>query len=602
MQEQSGQLSIRQIAPLVILVAALGCASYWVVPLVAEKVFKSEHTVDGGIAPCPGYDSIINPKTALDFYNSANVRYHIGDLKGTREDCTTSLKLKPNNAEALFLRGCAYLDDDKKEEAFKDIDAAVKLDPNNAEYYFYRGRCHLVMDKTPLAIEDYTKSIALKNTDPAVYCALAYVRGVRGDGRGAIADLNDAEKLDPKDAWIPFQRGNEKLALGDKQGALEDYNKALKVMPKYAAVVYNRGRLLCALGDRIAGHKDIDRAIELDPKDAYAYRIRSQVLFEEGNEKMGKLDLEKAEQLEKEWDEDQKRSKKRKKKKRYELIKDPLVYKFCADTLAQEQKIFGPAKVPVNRLYIYYRTGRSCQTTMVDEKRGVFVICMANDEHVDIYYYSLVHELMHLLNTRIADPFIEGLCSMFVEHTDPPNQRKFKLWSKRYERGVVRLPFYAETYLMAKELDKKLTLNGLSKILQYKAYHTGSKDWVHIDTDTWLKSLPEPKRSEARNIIARYSDVIEDHLPDDGAYGFARPAGTKRKDGKIIDQWGKDVNNPDGEDVEKEKKKSTAEKLREQEERNLRWPNDNLRIVTPDEGDGIKEKPPQTRPAMPRQT
>lgn len=602
MQEQSGQMSIRQMAPLVILVIALSCASYWLTPLVAEKVFKSEHTVDGGVSPCPGYDDIINPKTAIDFYNSANVRYHIGDLNGTIKDCTTSLKLKPDNAEAYFLRGSAYFDDEKKVEALKDLDKAVKLDPKNPEYVFTRGRCYLVSDKPKLAIEDYTTSIHLKNDDPAVWCARAYIHGTQGDAHAAIADLTDAESLDPKDPWIPFQRGNEKVGLKDNQGALEDYNKALKIMPTYATVYYNRGRLLCAMGDKISGHKDLDRAIELDPKDAYAYRVRAQILFEEGNEKIGKIDLKKAEELEQEQDKELKRFKKRRKKKKYELIKDPLVYKFCADTLAQEQKIFGPAKVPVNRLYIYYRTGRSCQTTMVDEKRGVFVICMANDEHVDVYYYSLVHELMHLLNTRIADPFIEGLCSMFVEHTDPPNQRKFKLWSKRYERGVVRLPFYAETYLMCKELDSKLTLDGLSKILKYTNYHTGSKDWIHIDPDAWLASLPEPKKTEARNIIARYSDAIEEDLPLDGAYGFARPAGTKRADGRVIDQWGKDVKDPLNNWRDKKKPKSKEETLRDDNERNLRWPNDNLRPVTPEEGGAIEEKTPQLKPAMPRQT
>ena len=180
---------------------------------------------------------------------------------------------------------------------------------------------------------------------------------------------------------------------------------------------------------------------------------------------------------------------------------------------------------------------------------------------------------------------------MFVEHTNPPNQRKMKLWSKRYERGVVRLPFYAETYLMCKELDSKLTLDGLSKILKYTDYHTGSKDWIHIDADAWLASLPEPKRTEARNIIARYSDAIEEDLPLDGAYGFARPSGTKRADGKVIDQWGKDVSDPLNNWRDKKKPKSKQEKLRDENERNLRWPNDNLRPVTPEEGDSIQEKP-----------
>lgn len=565
-------------APLVVLIAVLCLASYWLTPLVTETVFKTEHTVDGGVEPCPGYQEIINPKTASDFYNSANVRYHIGDLKGTIEDCNNSLKLQPNNPEALALRGSAYLDDEKINDALRDLNQAVKLDPKNPEYFFKRGRCYMVADKPKLTIDDYTKSIELDNTNADVYCARAYVNGFLNHPRLAIEDLVIAEKLTPKDPWIPYQRAREKTNIGDKKGALEDFAKALTVMPKYASVYHYRARLLCDMGDKVNGHKDADRAIEIDPNDGFGYRIRAQLLDEDGNQKLSKIDLEKALELEEKWDKDQKIFKLRQKKKKYELIKDPLVYKFCTDTLSQEQKIFGPAKVPVNRLYIYYRTGRSCQTTMVDEKRGIFVICMANDEHVDIYYYSLVHELMHLLNTRIADPFIEGLCSMFGEHTNPPSQRKLKLWSKRYERGVLRLPFYAETYLMAKELDSALTLKGLSKILTHLDHHTGSKDWVHIDTDAWLDSLPEPKRSQARNIIAKYADAIEDHLPNDGAYGFARPSGTKRRDGKVINQWGEDIsqNGTESDRGKRRKPKSHEEILRDERERKLRWPKDNL--------------------------
>jgi len=600
LQEQSGHSPFRQVAPLAVLVAAMCCASYWATPLVAESVFKTEHTIDGGALPSPGYDEITDPKTALAFYNKANVHYHIGDTKGTIENCNKSLALDPHNAEALFLRASAYLDDEKNKEGLKDVNKAIQLDPKNAEYYLTRGRCFTIMDNATRAIENYTTAISLDSTNPATYCARAYLLGASKKPQQAIEDLTVAEKLDPRDAWVPFQRGNEKLILGDKQGAIADYNKSLAIDSKYTPVYFNRGRVLCELGDRIQGHKDLDKAIETNAKDAYAYRVRALVLLEEGNTKLSEQDSMKALELEIQDEKDIKAGKK-KKKKRYEVIKDPLVYKFCADTIQQEQKIFGAAKVPINRLYICYRTGRSCQTTMVDEKRGIFVICMANDSSVDIYYFSLVHELMHLLNTRLADPFIEGLCTMFVDHTDPPSQRKFKLWSKRYQRGVLRLPFYAETYLMTKDLETELTLEGLSQILRYRAKHTGSKDWEHIDSDAWLASLPEPKRTAARNIIAKYADVIEDHLPDDGAYGFARPSGTKRKDGKVKDQYGKDIKQPGVPETESAKEK--IRKLQDQRERNLRWPLDNLRDVAPEkDSDPADKKPSSPKPQVYRQT
>lgn len=62
-----------------------------------------------------------------------------------------------------------------------------------------------------------------------------------GDYQGAIADYDQAIKLNPDDADAYNNRGLARSALGNKQGAIADYDQAIKLNPDYAPAFYNRG-------------------------------------------------------------------------------------------------------------------------------------------------------------------------------------------------------------------------------------------------------------------------------------------------------------------------------------------------------------------------
>ncbi|TRU85433.1 MAG: tetratricopeptide repeat protein, partial [Microcystis novacekii Mn_MB_F_20050700_S1D] len=58
--------------------------------------------------------------------------------------------------------------------------------------------------------------------------------------QGAVADYNQAIKLNPDDANAYYNRGVAKYNLGDNQGAIADYNQAIKLKPDDAIAYYNR--------------------------------------------------------------------------------------------------------------------------------------------------------------------------------------------------------------------------------------------------------------------------------------------------------------------------------------------------------------------------
>ena len=63
----------------------------------------------------------------------------------------------------------------------------------------------------------------------------------KGDYQGAIADFNQAIKINPNYAQAYNNRGGIRYELGDKQGAIADFNQAIKINPNYANAYYDRG-------------------------------------------------------------------------------------------------------------------------------------------------------------------------------------------------------------------------------------------------------------------------------------------------------------------------------------------------------------------------
>ncbi|MBV8838788.1 MAG: tetratricopeptide repeat protein, partial [Alphaproteobacteria bacterium] len=103
------------------------------------------------------------------------------------------------------------------------------------------------------AIEGCTRVIDDPKQKPKLRAGAYFNRGnalqQKGEADKAIADFDEAIKLEPKSPNAYNNRGTVKNEKGDADGAIEDFNAAIKHDARYASAFFNRANALAAKGE-----------------------------------------------------------------------------------------------------------------------------------------------------------------------------------------------------------------------------------------------------------------------------------------------------------------------------------------------------------------
>src|SRR5215472_7723732 len=94
------------------------------------------------------------------------------------------------------------------------------------------------------------------------------------DNDRAIADFDEAIRLDPGDARFFNNRGRAYSNKGQYDRAIADYDQAIAIDPAYGAAFNNRGSAYRIKGQYDRAIADYDRTIELRPDLALAFTNR----------------------------------------------------------------------------------------------------------------------------------------------------------------------------------------------------------------------------------------------------------------------------------------------------------------------------------------
>ena len=161
------------------------------------------------------------------------------------------------------------------DRAIDYITRQIDANPGDAAKYVWRANVWLELKEFDIAIADFNEAIRL---DPRS-------AGVAYQGRGrawcdkknydkAIADCNEAIRLDPGYALAYLTRGVVWSDKKDYDKAMADYNEAIRLDPGYARAYNGRGNAWNAKKDYDQAIADYNEAIRLDPGFAHAYNSR----------------------------------------------------------------------------------------------------------------------------------------------------------------------------------------------------------------------------------------------------------------------------------------------------------------------------------------
>jgi len=219
-------------------------------------------------------------------------RQNMGKLAEAVEDYAHALTLLPQNRGILFNKALA-------EEEMKNFDGAkdtystlLKAYPRFANGYVGRAKLHLAMADTTAAIADLDKALELDRDIVNAYILRADIAiNNKKDFNLALTDMNEAIKLQPRNAGFYINRAYLRYNLDDYFGAMADYDFAISLDPLNAVAYFNRGLLRAEVHDRDQAITDFSKVLEFNPDDYRSLYNRSMLYRELGNYKKALSDL-----------------------------------------------------------------------------------------------------------------------------------------------------------------------------------------------------------------------------------------------------------------------------------------------------------------------
>ncbi len=176
--------------------------------------------------------------------------------RATARDIAACAQTKDNDAA---IAGCTRIVDDSK----------VKSKGRVAAFY-NRGNAHSAKGDLAAAIADYDEAIKLDPKNASALTNRGTAHSDKGDADAALADFDEAIKRNPRYASAYFNRANSYAARGDADRAIADYTTALRYDRRNVNAYIARGALHLASGAVPKARADMALAARLDRKNAYA--------------------------------------------------------------------------------------------------------------------------------------------------------------------------------------------------------------------------------------------------------------------------------------------------------------------------------------------
>jgi tetratricopeptide (TPR) repeat protein len=133
------------------------------------------------------------------------------------------------------------------------------------------------------AVADFDEAIRLQPDRAEYFVGRAHASSQLGDLVGAITDLSEAIRLKPSAARLFERRGDVRQRHGELEEAIADFDKAVRLDPELGDAFIGRGCVRWETGDLAGAIADFGEAINLDPEELHALGYRADVRLLNGD-------------------------------------------------------------------------------------------------------------------------------------------------------------------------------------------------------------------------------------------------------------------------------------------------------------------------------
>ena len=172
-----------------------------------------------------------------------------------------------SNADALYQQAHVRRGKGDLAGAAAALQKAAKLQPQDMRLYHECAHVHMRMSNYTEALQQLQTLMAIDSTWDVInvlrMCCVC--KNKLGRHLEALADLNMAVEVHPRDVLFLQDRAFTKATLHDYNGALADVNTAIQLSPDNPVPLWRRGHILYMMGQLEAALADLDMADELRP-------------------------------------------------------------------------------------------------------------------------------------------------------------------------------------------------------------------------------------------------------------------------------------------------------------------------------------------------
>lgn len=256
----------------------------------------------------------VKPYLPEPYLLRAIAKYNLEDFSGAEADAVKATELNPFLPNAWEVRGVANQSMGRHLAAVADYDRALELLPFNRQILFnkalaqeaarhfrdadstysvllqmyprfdpaYVGRAQLCLQQGDTVGARTNLTGALEINPNSVEALSLRAALSRDDPQAALADMEQAVKLQPDRTYLRINRAVARYLTYDFNGALNDLDYVLEQDPVNYTALFNRALLRAEIHDNDRALLDFNRALQLRPDDLNARFNRALVESEKG--------------------------------------------------------------------------------------------------------------------------------------------------------------------------------------------------------------------------------------------------------------------------------------------------------------------------------